>query len=200
MAQIDLNPSLGSYLDQANAAQGETATAGILPVGEPNSVSNDILRSLVKFDLSSIPANATITSASLILTVTSDLSSNARTLSAYRVLRNWASGANWNTYNSTNNWGTAGCGNTTTDREATDIGTATQPASPSAGSTVTISLTASKIQEWYSGALANYGLLLKVDTEVDDAIYYESGNSTNKPILRIDYTVPGGASGSFQFI
>ena len=51
-----------------------------LRIGEGNGSTNDLNRSLIKFDLSSIPANATITSATLSLWTSNDLSDNDRTI------------------------------------------------------------------------------------------------------------------------
>lgn len=194
MPQIDIVPTQDLYIDSDNATtnnNGSTTTN----VGESNAATN-IFRVLQKYSLSSIPTGSIITAASLILTVANnDRSDNERTIRAFRVLRDWVQAqATWNIYSTGNNWGTAGCANTTTDREATDIGTGTQPASPAQGSTVTLTLTASKVQEWLDGVLANNGLLIKVDTETDDAIQYDSKDGTVPSVLRVTYTLTTGQS------
>lgn len=160
-------------------------------------------RGLIKFDLSKgtnpPPSNAVVSSATLTLTVVADWTSNARTMSAYRVKRNWTeAGVTWDTYNGTNNWGTAGCANTSTDREGSAIGTAAVGDVLSAGDTIAISLDAASVQEWISGAMANYGLLLKVDTENTDQVNYASSDNATagyRPQLVIEYTTP--AAGTF---
>lgn len=155
----------------------------------------NIHRFVIQFDLSTIPTDATITSAILSLYVQGDSSSNERTIRAYRILRSWnESEVTWNKATTSDDWATAGCANTTTDREATDIGTGTQPASPSVNDEVQITLTASAVQEWIDGTLANRGMLIKVDTEDTDSIDYNSSDHATegtRPKLVVTYTVPG---------
>ena len=182
-----------TYINSSTPNTNNNST--ILIVGEGNT-SVDVARTLIKFDLSSIPANAVIQDATLSLWFSTDISSNARTMRAYRVLRNWVEAqATWNIYSTGNNWGTAGCANTTTDREATDIGSVSVSASETPDTEKQISLTASKVQEWVSGTTANYGLLIQMDTESNDAYaFHSSGGATAgyRPKLVINYTVPVG--------
>ncbi|MBM4430623.1 MAG: DNRLRE domain-containing protein, partial [Chloroflexi bacterium] len=71
---------------------------------------------LVRFDVSSIPTNATITEATLQLYATGWDGSNM-TIEAYRILRNTTyCQATWERAQVGNLWGTAGCNNTVTDR------------------------------------------------------------------------------------
>jgi len=158
----------------------------VLPFATP-----EINRGLIKFDISSIPSNSSIVSANLYLWVSADDSSNARTLSAYRVLRAWVEAqATWNVYSTGNNWGTAGCSNTSTDREAASIGSASVGASESVGTMITIALNTAKVEEWINGTLTNNGLLLKVDTESSDKYSYDSsssGTAGERPKLVIEY-------------
>jgi len=192
--------SIETNLNSANPTSNYGASVE-MQVGEWNA-GTAVARGLIKWDLSSIPANATIVSAILSLYVKTDLSSNTRTLRAYRVLRNWTEGnsvaeynATWNEYTTDSAWGTAGCGNTTSDREATDIGSVSVLHNESTGTEKQISLTASKVQEWINGTLTNNGVLLQVDTETDDLWSYDTHEGTTanlRPKLVITYTVPSG--------
>ena len=171
-------------------------------VGESNTIAA-VYRGLVKFDISSIPAGSTINSAVLTLTFVSDSSDNARTLSVYRVKRAWVvTQATWNIYSTGNNWTSAGCSDTTDDREATDIGTVAVPASPTLDTEYAITLTASQVQQMLTGgSFTNNGFLLKVDTENNDELDYYSTDdpaTTKRPKLVVDYTEP--APGGFIFI
>lgn len=187
----DQGNSIDSYI-QNTAPTTNYGTSILLLTGEASNIN----RFLIKWDLSSIPSNAIVSSAVLSIYVNSDYSNNARTLSAYRVLRVWTeAGVTWNKYDGSNDWGTAGCSNTTSDREATDIGNASVGANPVVGSEIAITLTASKVQEWISGSLTNNGLLLKVDTENADSMWYHSHEGTTanlRPKLVITYTLGGG--------
>ena len=106
-------------------------------------------------------------------------------------------GATWNKYDGVNNWGTAGASNTTSDVEAASIGSANEPAGTNSGSGyatptwVDISLTASKVQEWTSGAMTNNGMKAQMATELNDMWQYVSSDhatAANRPKLVTVYT------------
>lgn len=152
-------------------------------------------RSLLKFDLSSIPSNATILSATLrVYDQGLNYSDNIRIMSVYRVLRAWvAAQSTWNNYSTGNAWGTAGCGNTTTDRESSAIGSVSMPATEVAGY-VDITLTASAIQTMITGGgFTNNGFLLQMATETNDMHQFSDETVSNQePKLVIVYTLPDG--------
>jgi len=160
------------------------------------------MRILIKFDFSSIPSNATISSAMLYLTTTTDISSNTRTKRVYRQKRAWTeTGATWNKYDGTNNWQTAG-GFGADDCEQTDIGSVSMGASEANGTEISISLSTSAIREMVSGEFANNGFMVKTDSEVNDAYSFASssnGTSTRRPKLVVEYTV-GGAGHNMTII
>ena len=191
-SQPDEATGIDTYI-LSNNATTNYGTGSVIIVGYKDNGLNPptVGRGLVKFDLSSIPVNASVISANLYVWVAADNSDNARTLSAYRVLRAWVeTQSTWNIYSTGNNWGTAGCGNTSTDREAASIGSAAVGASEAVGTMITISLNTSKVEEWISGTLTNNGLLLKVDTESWDQYSYDSSSSVTageRPKLVIEY-------------
>jgi hypothetical protein len=79
-----------------------TMIAGALSSGEK-------VRALLRFDLSGIPANATITSASLRFSVTKSAAFNAATFRLHRVIPAWTeAGATWTTANGTAAWPAGG--------------------------------------------------------------------------------------------
>jgi hypothetical protein len=164
-------------------------TSTTLNVGEHNAATSKN-RTLIFFDLSSIPANATINSATLSLWQVSESSSNARTLRVYRDLRSWSeSQATWNIFSTGNNWGTAG-GFNASDAEQTDIGSCAFTATEANGEKQW-TLTASAIQEMVSGAFANNGFVIKADTETDDLFRFRSSDDSTaaeRPKLVIDYS------------
>ena len=205
MATLTLQPDDTTAKDAYILSDSPTTNTdgnGYMVVGE-NNAAVSVTRGLIQFDLSSIPAGSTIDSATLYLTLReagSFRASNNRTMRAYRLLQNWVEAqATWNIYSTGNNWGTAGAGNTTTDREATDIGTVAMATTDADESEKTITLTASKIQEMITGgSFTNNGFLLQMDTETDDQYqFYDStvANSTNRPKIVVNYTL--SATGNF---
>jgi len=189
MAQVTLNPSKDVHLTKTVPTVNQDSAS--LDVGEYNGNVGDIRRALLHFDLSSIPSGSTITVATFRIYDSGDnLATNTRTMRAYRLLRAWGeTTATWNTTDGSTSWGTVGAYNTTNDLEATDIGSVSMPGTEVAGY-VDITLTASKVQEWLNGTLANNGLLLGMDTELDDLHRFNSDEGANKPELVITYTPP----------
>jgi hypothetical protein len=179
---------IDSYGDNGSGGSN-FGTDTMLKIGEEDS-SSTLFRSFIKFSgLATLPASTIIYSSTLTLTVVNDASANARTMRAYRIVRDWAEGTvTWDSP-----WATAGCSNTTTDREATDIGSVSVAASESVGTQKDISLTASAVKQWVDGSIANYGLLLKMDTEVNDRHDYASASHATtgyRPFLTTVYDIP----------
>lgn len=161
--------------------------ATVLAVGEHNA-STDVFRTLLKYDLSSIPSNASISSVVLAITVYADYSSNARTFRVYRMNKNWSEmGSNWYKYNGTDKWTTDG-GFVTADCEQTDIGTCDFSSSETPTTVKSFTLTAAKIVELIDGTKTNLGFMVKADTENNDLYLF-----TTKPTLTIQYTVTGNS-------
>lgn len=193
MAQVTLNPSIDAHM--TNGSQADiNQDLGAWDVGEFNGASNDIRRGLMKFDLSSIPSGSTITAVTLRLyDIGLNLATNTRTMRCYRCLRNWGeTTVTWNKYDGTNAWGTAGADNTTSDREAGDIGNISMPGTEVAGY-VDITITASAIQDWLTGAVTNYGFVVRMDTETDDLHRFNGSEAgAFSPELVVTYDLPSG--------
>ena len=134
-------------------------------------------RGLVKFDLSSIPANATITSATLYLFEQS--SKSGQTTSLHRVTSNWnENSATWQS------WGSPGGDFDSSISYYTFI--------PDQGNClVTLDVT-SLVQLWVNGTYLNHGLML-YSAGPNHTISYtskEDGTASRQPKLDISYTVP----------
>ena len=126
-------------------------------VGESNNATNKVARSLIKFDLSSIPSNATITSATLSLWTDADFSDNDRTIRVYRLKVPFnETQATWNEFETGVSWQSAGASGTN-DRESTDIGSVLIAANEAIDVEKQISLSTNKIQEMINGTFTNTG-------------------------------------------
>jgi hypothetical protein len=181
-----------TYLLQSSATSNFNNSAAPY-VGEDNTTSISFVgRIIARSAFTGIPTSGlTVTSAKLKLRVDADFATNARTLSVYRILRTVNFGqTTWNVYSTGNNWGTAGCSNTTTDREASAIGTATQPASPAQYDWIEASLDPAAVQEMIETGVGNNSLLVRVDTEVNDCIRYfgiGAALADNRPRMEVVY-------------
>lgn len=200
MAILTLQPDATAGYDSLIFAQDATTNFGTnisLNVGETVSAT-ELFRSLIKFDLSSIPSTANITSAVLNLWVSSSAgASSDLTINVFRVLRNWVEDqVTWNVYSTGNSWATAGCGNSTSDYNSTEI--SDKPVvsnSAAAGTKVTINLTPARVKEMIDGTLTNYGFLIKGQTETDNRISFRSSdNATAAERPQLIITYPSGGA------
>jgi len=161
-------------------------------IGESNNSTNDLYRTLIKFDLSSIPANATITSATLSLWTANDFSDNNRTIRVYRLKTAFNElEATWNKASASLSWQSPGASGAN-DRESTDIGSLQILANESLSIEKQISIAPAKIQELVNATFTNNGLIIVADTELNDRFNYKSSDTTttsNRPKLVIQYTV-----------
>lgn len=177
------------------------------------TATGSIRRGLIRFDVSSIPAGATITSVSMALSMDRSRGSTSYGITMHRVIQAWGEG--------TSNAGTAsdGGGSGATPGDATWIHTFYDTArwtTPGGDFASTISARTfvagpnfytwngpgliSDVQAWVDGSLPNFGWLMKTDeTTNGTAKRFVSGDSTNTfqvPVLTVDFTVPApGAMG-----
>jgi hypothetical protein len=177
------------YSGSKNSNFGSNAVMGI---GEDNNANNRFARSLLKFDLSSVPANATINSAVLSLWTDTDLSSNDRTIRVYRLKVPFnETQATWNIAANGTSWQTGGASGIN-DRENTAIGATTILNNEALNLEKQIVLTPSKIQEMVGGSFVNRGFILVADSEQNDRFNYKTSDATSvsqRPKLVIQYTV-----------
>lgn len=138
-------------------------------------------RGLVKFDLSSIPSNSTVTSATLYLY--SKDQKDTQTTSLYRVTANWSENSvTWLT------WTLLGGD---FDNSVSYFTFIPDPAN----CMVTMNIT-SLVQAWVNGTYPNYGLML-YSTGNNHIIKYvskEDGTVSEQPRLDVTYSVPSTPS------
>lgn len=208
--QPDESSSQDTYINAFSTQQGYNfGTSAALSIGEAATLTGHITRTLIKFDLSAIPADAELVSVVLSLYVTGDNSTNARTYRVYRQKRAWvegsragatdspATGATWTRYDTVNNWQTAG-GFGVNDCEQTDIGSLAFSSAETLNQFKDFILTPTTKADLDLGN----GWLIKADTESDDNYSFaSSGDATasHRPRLSIVYRVnklAGATSGA----
>ena len=140
--------------------------------------------SLLKFDLSLLPATPLPTL--VVLSIYCSVYASALVPNVYRVFRVWVEDqATWNVYSTGNNWGTAGCKNTTTDRSSTSMGSATIAAG---WVNFTLGLT-----EFASLRASNNGMIIMdASGTAGTNLFYarDAADPANAPKLTV--TLPGG--------
>lgn len=138
---------------------------------------------LVQFDLSSIPAGATIVSARYRMTTSA--AGASQVINVYRLVREWVEAeTTWNIAQTATNWGTAGANHTTTDYDNTLLGAMSFVA---ASNSQTIDIT-STVSDWYTGAANNYGLKLAYASGGSRNYHSSEATVDEKPRLFVEYT------------
>ncbi len=157
-----LNASHDSYINQNATGNNYGGSTGLILQYR----SGRTMRPLVQFDLSSIPALATVNSAQLQFYWTA--SNAALTAHVYSLTRSWVegtgnnnacgtsgNGATWNTYNCTNNWAAAGG-----DYNAAEIGNFVLNGTNNAYQGLSNANLLSVVQGWLQSPATNYGVIL----------------------------------------
>lgn len=155
---------------------GGNSTVDYLRIGY--STTSGANRSVIKFDLSSIPSNAIISDADLSVYYDTAYGSNStRSVEAHRITSSWVEGSlSWNNNYSSYVEDTSTVGGPVKEWQSWDID--------------------DLVGEWVDGTYPNYGVLLRSVNE--------SGSSTNllqfwskdylavnfRPILEVDYSIP----------
>ncbi len=157
--------------------------------------------SLYLWDISGIPAGATVTSVSLTFNVTEG---SEYAFSLYNMRQKWIEGSNsgtagtgasWTYYGAgTGEWGSGGAANTTSDRYNTNLLDATANDFRNTG-IVTFPLNANGItvvQEWINGTTENFGLTMQNYSGGSSSDYWivsssEDAVEANRPKMNITY-------------
>lgn len=170
--------SADTWLDQQNptTADGSDTLLHVHSRGPAGNPRNR--RSLVQFDISSIPSGSTVTSATLGLNLNTAPSSS-RTHDVHRATSSWVeTSVTWNTMPTFNATATASAATGTTS-----------------GAWISWTVT-SDVSAYIGGTATNYGWLVKDQTENDSPeimSHYESRESattTIRPKLTVTFTAP----------
>ena len=144
-----------------------------------NSGVSKVIRTLAMFGTSSIPSNAVVSAADLDLYLYSTSGPTGPVaVRAHRMTASWGQGATWNSNASTYDSGVT--------LATTNVGLA-------AGH-YHWALTPGAVQNWVSGAVANYGLMLKVVSEgTPGVLRFNSAfhaDTSRRPRLTVTYNTP----------
>ena len=177
-----------TYIREATAANNYGTAATLQVDGdEPSGTSTD-MSILLGWDISAIPADATVQSAKMHLNVL-DVSSGP--YFCYGLLRQWEQAqATWNEALSASPWATAGALGAS-DRDSLPLCTLSAPAL----GPVSINLNSdgvAMVQSWVDGSAGNFGLVISDSATTNGADFdsSDSGSAIDRPKLEIVYTVP----------
>jgi len=183
----DYDGSIDTYLDQTNPAEIYGASDKLRIKTQEN------VNSLIRFDLSGLPAHITISQATLKLFVTSRYPENAVTLRAYRVLKNWSEeGANWGNATATTSWTMGGCQSPGGDYDP--VYDDEVAGFDSVATWLELDIT-DMARAWASQPAENFGAVIKAYRHLDQTVLYtlwssEVSNVGLRPQLCISYLMP----------
>ncbi len=142
--------------------------------------TTDLMRVLVQFDISSIPAGATVNSATL--TIDAKKVGGDMSVGAYQLLESWSEATvTWNERSTGVNWSTAGSTYNSTPEDLLNV---TKDDVGPHNFDVT-----SLVQDWVDGSASNFGFMVgSPDGGGDRKIEYHSREGLVIPILVVDYT------------
>ena len=200
---VVLAPSKDNTLYQNPAGQLSNGKGSYLFVGRTDE--NSIRRALIRFDLSSIPANATISGATLTMFSSSPKDNSPAPVSLRKVARDWGEGASnapgeegggtqaqsgdatWvHTFFNSSMWNSAGGDFSGTASASTPVGAAGRNYTWS-GSGLT-----ADVQGWVANSPTNFGWAI-VGGEGSDGTaerFNSRENTSNPPRLSVTYTTP----------
>jgi hypothetical protein len=180
--------------DTTISPEGKALADGIsvtMIVGRLNPLTEDVpVRGLLRFDLSSLPSGAVVTSATVQVRMTAASDPSAHTHLLHRVTRAWTEpGANWDQADGVAFWDNAGGDyETAADASLPMSGPAAYLFSSSAGLVNTV-------QFWATNAAANFGWILR--SAAEDAgrnarrfATREATTPADRPQLVVGYFVP----------
>lgn len=142
--------------------------------------------SVLRFDLSSIPAGSKVSSVSFTVNVTNRTSGSGYAL--YALSRAWnETQTTWQKASSATTWASAGARGAS-DRDATIIGTLT----PTVTGKATISFNAAgvaAVQRWVDAPATNFGFIVDTNDNYDGLVFDSSNAATaaNRPKLSVVY-------------
>jgi RHS repeat-associated protein len=196
---ITIDPTIvkiqsNSYVEDTNLRSGfPTQTGGNdLELGAGFAAgSNNVIRSLLKFDLSSIPGGTTILSSSVNLWLSSASSDTPINISLYKVTKDWIENqASWNYAKTSPStaWTNKG-GDFQSTRLAT-LSDVTEPVDLSFN--MKWDIPTSVITDWKNNPSTNYGFLIKSDSEGTNTYkkFFSSENTIDEkyhPLLVVTY-------------
>lgn len=150
--------------------------------GEPE------INALMAWDLSSVPTDAEVLHAELIVEVTDESSSDFR---IFAMSREWDEDvANWTDASGTSpvvTWGLPGA-NGTSDHADTPLGLVSLPDNAPVTGTVVLNVAGrALIQDWIDATVTNHGLMIHGDDGETGGLRFQSDDTSNGPRLRLIY-------------
>lgn len=177
-ATLTVDAMADSYLYEGSTSSN-FGTSTTIQVGKSSGPGNEY-KGLLKFDVSALPSNATVTSATLRLDQTASTGSASFNIGVYKIIANWSeSTVKWSNFSGGSNYDA-------NQLAFTSVATGTPGFKE-------WSLPPALIDEWKDGApRPNYGLALVYESNSKGNVFQfatkENSTASSRPQLVINYT------------
>ena len=176
-----IGASRDTYIN-AGSTNANYSTEARIDVNAGTGKGNTVMHSLIAFDLSGIPSDASVTSAWLRL----EVATAGRSVNVYRVTTDWTgTGASWGRRDGTNKWAGGGA------FSSTDYDTAVLGVVTTATTGVRSNNVLSTVQSWVQGTVSNQGFVLMAAASGTDGTteFYSSEEATasRRPSLYVGW-------------
>jgi hypothetical protein len=184
---VTLDPDV-SFADEGDCTiksergANKSLCGGSLSVGVDSEKPKDVNRALLRFNLSSIPANSAILQSRLALYTESTAESSVE-IEAYGLTRGFTIGATWKTYNGSLSWTTQG------GDYASLLDGKAMVVKGEVGKWIDWGLSP-EVEQWVQNPSSNYGVLLKSSKETTsgiDKFAQAGGKKEVEPYLEVIY-------------
>lgn len=213
---VQLQPDASSGLDLYISQQSPANNHGVVTFFQVGKSSNLDAKGLLRFDLASIPSNATIISASISLKTTLQGNTNAVNIGIHRSLVQWfegnqmgglppSTGVNGSTWNYRNHNGSiawAGGAGGAAGTEYAATATSTTSVSGAVGQRFNFDVTAD-VQNFVNGSQVNFGWWLVSSGGANDFKSFLSSDSyfpEDRPRITINYQIELSAVSGFYSV
>src|SRR5215218_3520905 len=168
----------------APSSNNGSATSLKVDGDDPDPGGGDLYAAL-RWDLSQVPAGATVSSATITLNITNP---SPQTYGAYELKKSGNEGQlTWNQAATGSPWATAGAKGTT------DRGAQIASVTPTAVAPYTFTIPASVAQGWLNTPSSNNGILLAHTTNYDGFVF-DTKEGAQPPKFTLNYTTSGGGA------
>ena len=194
---------LDTVIKEKNATSNYGSNTRI-GVGASGSSPNNDQRTLIEFDVSSIPSTDVVSDATLTLVDIEVTQTTSHTGEMRRVLVDWIEAeATWNIRVTGTNWTTAGCSSNGSDRSATVTDSITLDTTVNTAVFNSAQLT-DDVQKWVDGTNSNFGWLITdinlTGVEFNEWKSSDDATAGDRPKLVVVHSVPPAATRAFGVI
>ena len=189
---MSFGAAIDAWIDGLHPTQNRGVDTVLRVTGDPQ-------HALLRFDVSGLPANATVVGAELHLHTTAVGGLGTGSIQVFRLLQDWVEGTkngtdgtvNFNKRSDTADWDTVGAGTGQNPSRSSVVSGEFSPAASDSDTVVTLPVTL--VQGWRAGTTGNFGVILVAKNPGAATAIFVSSEGTPqaaRPSLKVTYRLP----------